>query len=147
MNQQTLAGNWKQLRGKLQERWGELTDDELDEAEGNFDQVIGLIQQKTGEARESIEQALDKMCGECDGNSIQQKASQYAQQASDTAKAYAQGASESLQHSGEAVSDAVLEGYHQTENLVRTRPVESLAVTFGVGLITGVVVGLMIRRT
>ena len=69
MNQQTLSGQWRQVRGKLQEKWGELTDDELDHVEGNVDQLIGLIQQKTGETREKIEHYLDQLCESCEGES------------------------------------------------------------------------------
>jgi len=41
MNRDTIAGNWKQLKGKVKERWGEFTDDELDQLEGKRDQIIG----------------------------------------------------------------------------------------------------------
>jgi len=59
MNEDILSGKWKQLRGKAKERWGELTDDELDQIEGKRDQVIGLIQEKYGYAREKAEEEYD----------------------------------------------------------------------------------------
>ena len=149
MNQQTLSGQWRQLRGKLQEKWGELTDDELDHVEGNVDQLIGLVQQKTGETREEIESYVDQICESCDGQSVTQRVSEtareYAGQAVETAQGAAQSAVASMQHSSEFVTDRVKEGYQQTQSLVRHRPVESLAVTFGAGLIAGVVVGLVLR--
>ena len=37
---------WKQLRGKAKEQWGELTDDDLDKVDGQFDQLVGVIQEK-----------------------------------------------------------------------------------------------------
>ncbi len=41
-----LKSQWKQLRGKAKEQWGELTDDDLDKVEGKLDQLVGLIQEK-----------------------------------------------------------------------------------------------------
>ena len=46
--QEEIFGHWNQLKGKVKESWGQLTDDELDEVEGKFDQLVGLIQQKVG---------------------------------------------------------------------------------------------------
>lgn len=151
MNQQTLSGHWRQLRGKLQANWGELTDDELDHVEGNVDQLVGLLQQKTGETRESIERQLDAMCDETDdqqtkGETMSAKAQQYVEQASDNAKHLAEGVAQSVQQSSEYVGDAVRHRYQETGELVRTRPVESLAITFGAGVAAGVLVGLLLRR-
>ena len=50
-----LPGNWKQTRGKTKERWGEFTDDELDQIEGKRDQIIGKLQEKCGYSRERAE--------------------------------------------------------------------------------------------
>ncbi|MFZ5509417.1 MAG: CsbD family protein, partial [Pseudomonadota bacterium] len=44
MNRDRIEGNWKQLKGKIKERWGELTDDELDQIEGRREQLAGKIQ-------------------------------------------------------------------------------------------------------
>jgi uncharacterized protein YjbJ (UPF0337 family) len=54
LNQQVLQGNWNEIRGKLREKWGELTNDDVQSFNGNVDQLIGSIQRKTGESRESI---------------------------------------------------------------------------------------------
>lgn len=48
-------GAWQQARGKAREEWGELTDQELDEARGNWDQFVGTVKEKTGESAEAIE--------------------------------------------------------------------------------------------
>ncbi|MHC1762701.1 MAG: CsbD family protein [Verrucomicrobiia bacterium] len=55
MNEDRMKGNWKQFKGKLKEKWGLLTDDELDVAEGKRDQIIGKIQEKYGIARDEAE--------------------------------------------------------------------------------------------
>ena len=57
LNQQTLQGNWNEIKGKLQSKWGTLTDDDIAIFNGNVDQLVGTIQRKTGEARASIELA------------------------------------------------------------------------------------------
>ena len=51
INAQELQGQWNELRGKVKEKWGHLTDDDLEVQGGNFDQLIGRIQKKTGEGR------------------------------------------------------------------------------------------------
>jgi uncharacterized protein YjbJ (UPF0337 family) len=58
VNAQALQGQWNQVRGELKKKWGQLTDDDLRFTNGNIDQLIGKIQQRTGEARDAIEQFL-----------------------------------------------------------------------------------------
>jgi len=64
VNAQVLEGQWNQVRGQLKQKWGQLTDDDLKFANGNIDQLVGLIQHRTGEAREGIEQFLDALTGQ-----------------------------------------------------------------------------------
>jgi len=52
-------GRWDQLKGRVQQTWGDLTDDDLDIAEGNYDELIGRIKERTGETREMIEERLN----------------------------------------------------------------------------------------
>ena len=118
MNQQILEGNWNEIKGKLREKWGQLTDDDFQQIRGDAEQIIGAIQRRTGEAREAIEQYLQEISGS-------------AASAVGTARDYAQHA-----------SDQVCAGYAKTDRFVRDRPVQSLLVCFGVGLITGVVIAL-----
>lgn len=56
--QQKWTGRWEKLRGRVKELWGDLTDDDLKRVEGKYDQLVGLIHERTGEAREDIEQRL-----------------------------------------------------------------------------------------
>ena len=51
INQQILEGNWNEIKGKLRQKWGQLTDDDFPQMCGEADQIIGIIQRKTGEAR------------------------------------------------------------------------------------------------
>jgi uncharacterized protein YjbJ (UPF0337 family) len=59
MNQDIFEGKWKEMRGQLKEWWGELTDDELEQANGNAEQIVGLLQQKYGYTREAAEAEKD----------------------------------------------------------------------------------------
>jgi uncharacterized protein YjbJ (UPF0337 family) len=54
-----MKGNWNQIKGKLKQQWADLTDDELLYEEGKEDEVIGRIQQKTGESKEAINRFID----------------------------------------------------------------------------------------
>lgn len=55
MNKDIVAGKWKQIKGKAQEKWGELTNDELDQVNGNMQQLVGLVQERYGKSREAAE--------------------------------------------------------------------------------------------
>ena len=137
INQQTLQGNWNEIKGKLRSKWGSLTDDDVLVFNGNVDQLVGTIQRKTGEARESIEQFFEQFSS--NGASALGRAGE-------AVRSYAQHAAETVQESSKQAADSVREGYADVEELVRQRPAESLAVCFGVGVVTGVVVSLLLRR-
>ena len=59
MNWDQIEGKWKQLKGQAKVKWGELTDDELDIAEGHRDQLVGKLQQKYGMVKEEAERQVD----------------------------------------------------------------------------------------
>ncbi|MDF1812397.1 MAG: CsbD family protein [Verrucomicrobiales bacterium] len=61
MNQDQIKGNWKQVKGKVQEKWGELTNDDLDQIEGEREQLVGKLQEKYGYARERAEREVDAL--------------------------------------------------------------------------------------
>lgn len=58
MNNDIIEGKWKQVKGAFKEKYGKLTDDELNEAEGGFDKVAGKIQEKYGKSREELEKEI-----------------------------------------------------------------------------------------
>jgi uncharacterized protein YjbJ (UPF0337 family) len=59
MNWDQIAGNWKQIKGQAQAKWGDITDDELQIAEGRREQLVGLVQEKYGHAKEAAEREVD----------------------------------------------------------------------------------------
>ena len=53
-----LEGNWREFKGKVKEQWGKLTNDDLDRIEGKRDQLVGILQQKYGKARDEVEKEI-----------------------------------------------------------------------------------------
>lgn len=60
MNSDQLQGKWKELKGTVRERWGRLTDDDLDVIAGQHEQLIGRIQNRYGIAREEAQKQVDE---------------------------------------------------------------------------------------
>jgi len=60
MNKDIFEGKWKEMRGQVKEWWGKLTDDELEQAGGNAEQIVGLLQQKYGYTREKAEEEFNR---------------------------------------------------------------------------------------
>jgi uncharacterized protein YjbJ (UPF0337 family) len=58
MNRDRFEGNWKQVKGKVKEAWGKLTDDDLDVIDGKREQLLGKIQERYGIARDEAERQL-----------------------------------------------------------------------------------------
>jgi uncharacterized protein YjbJ (UPF0337 family) len=58
--QRKWEGRWDQLKGRVQKLWGDLTDDDLQRAKGDFNRLVGVIKEKTGKTEEEIERMLDE---------------------------------------------------------------------------------------
>jgi uncharacterized protein YjbJ (UPF0337 family) len=56
-----VQGNWNQLKGKLKQKYGQLTDDDLSFTEGKFDELMGRLQQKLGKSKEDLRSEIEKM--------------------------------------------------------------------------------------
>lgn len=54
-------GKWDQLKGQVRQEWGRLTDDDLQQAQGDREELVGRIKEKYGETREEISQKLDQL--------------------------------------------------------------------------------------
>jgi len=132
VNQQIIGGNWHEVRGKLKERWANLTDDDLRSFSGDVEQLVGHIQRKTGEARDVIESYLDELTEEGANfiSSATERMRGAADQAAETAR---QG------------YDSLREGYAEAGRAIQRRPAQSVAIAFGLGLATGLCVSLLLR--
>lgn len=125
VTREELKGQWNQVKGRLQENWGQLTDDDLLKAQGSADRLIGVVQEKTGAARGEIEQFLSEVLeeGQSAAQRVSQAASHYAEEASEIARQqYKRAASATTDFSG------------QVAHTVRNRPTESLLIAFGLGI-------------
>jgi len=136
INAQELQGQWNKLRGQVKERWGQLTDDDLQIQGGNVDQLVGKIQQRTGESREAIEKFLTDLTsgGASAVAQATQAVSNFAQQAGDR-----------LRDRYGDVADQARDRYDMAQDIVRHNPSQSVATAFGVGLVAGLIVGLALR--
>jgi uncharacterized protein YjbJ (UPF0337 family) len=131
INQTVLEGRWNEIKGKLRSHWGQLTDDDLSQFHGQIDQLVGAIQQKTGEGREAIERYLDELSGAA--------ASAFGQSA-ENVRRFSDQTVESVQRTARQAADQLRTGYSEAERIVRERPRESLAICFAAGVITGILV-------
>lgn len=61
MNAQTLKGSWNELKGKLKQKYADLTDDDLLYVEGKEDELYGKLQQKLGKTKEEVEKEFDSL--------------------------------------------------------------------------------------
>ena len=59
MNSDQMQGKWKQMKGTVKERWGKLTDDDVDVINGQHDQLVGKIQEKYGIAKEEAQRQVE----------------------------------------------------------------------------------------
>lgn len=60
MNTDILQGKWKQLKGQAKQKWGELTDDDLDRMEGHYEELVGVVQEKYGRTRADAEKEVQE---------------------------------------------------------------------------------------
>lgn len=60
-----MKGNWNIAKGKLKQKFAQLTDDDLQFVEGKEDELIGRIQKRTGQARADIKHVVDECCCSC----------------------------------------------------------------------------------
>src|SRR5262245_32773840 len=112
MNAQEIQGRWDQIRGKVKEKWGQLTDDDLKLIGGNVDQVVGKIEQKTGEARRNVETFLDQLVA----------SDSPLGRAREAVGEYSQAAVQTARDGLEQVSEQARHGYERAEAMVQRRP-------------------------
>jgi len=136
INAQELQGQWNKVRGQVKEKWGQLTDDDLQIQGGNVDQLVGKIQQRTGEGREAIEKFLGELTSH--GASA-------ISQAAGAVSNFASTAGERFRDQYGNITDQARERFDSAQDLVRHNPTQSVAAAFGVGLVAGLIVGLALR--
>ncbi len=58
MNENTLQGKWREIKGEIRKGWGKLTDDELEQTKGDMTAIGGLIQQRYGDSQDTYKDKL-----------------------------------------------------------------------------------------
>lgn len=61
MNSDTLKGKWKQMRGQIQQKWGDLTNDDMDRIEGSQTELEGVLQERYGYTKERAKQEVNDL--------------------------------------------------------------------------------------
>jgi uncharacterized protein YjbJ (UPF0337 family) len=132
-----MKGRWNEVKGRLQEHWAQLTDDDLQQFRGSTNELIGVVQQKTGATRSEIEKFLSDVIGEGEvlSHRVSEAAQRYVGEAGDFAK-------ENYDRYAEATRDLSRQVVHN----VRRHPGESIAIAFGVGLVAGALMFMGRRR-
>ncbi|MEN6452176.1 MAG: CsbD family protein [Thermoguttaceae bacterium] len=137
LNPQILEGHWSQLKGKVRQRWGQLSDSDVDEFRGNVDELIGTIQRKTGEGRNAIESYLQELSSSA-GSTIGR--------AAETARQYARQASETLSESAQRATEQYQEGLEGVRAFVHDRPGQAMGICFGAGMLLGLIIAMRRHR-
>jgi len=65
MKTEQITGAWKEMKGKLKERWGKLTDDDLKVVEGRQDQLVGMLEKRYGYAKDRAEKEANEFYRGC----------------------------------------------------------------------------------
>lgn len=60
-NEHTIKGKWNEIKGEIQKKWGQLTDNDLEQTKGDLTAIGGLIQQKYGHAKEEVKAKLESL--------------------------------------------------------------------------------------
>lgn len=118
-SQERTEGRWGEIRGGLRQRWAALGDDELEQARGDFERLVGVIERRTGEARENIEGYLNDLLHE--GREAWQEAERRSR------------------HLRLAPRRAAIRG----RETIREAPGASMLSLFASGVIAGVALGLV----
>lgn len=132
-SREQLQGHWNEVKGRLKEHWGQLTDDDLRQVEGDADQLVGMVQRKTGAGRGEVEKFIDGLLSGSMSDQAAEKLHHYA----DAAQGFADDASRYARDQARRFAEQSSDYSAQLASTVRSRPAESLAIAFGLGIAAG----------
>lgn len=137
VTREELRSHWNEVKSRLQQHWRELSDTELAHFNGTPSELIGEIQQKTGASWQEVESFLANAMR--DGRSAAKRAGYVAER-------YGDGANQLARESYDQLAATTAEYSKKVARSVQRRPIESLAVAFGVGIAAGALMLLSSRR-
>ena len=132
-----LLRSWKEIREKLRQHWTELANEDLQSFNGDVNQLVELIQRKTGDARTIVERYL---------NELSAIAASAFERSTEDLREYARESGERIEEGTRQAVEAWRESRKTAEAYARQRPGASMAVCFGAGILAGLVLGLSVRR-
>lgn len=137
ITREEIKGRWNEVKGRLMEQWEQLTEEDLQQFRGSTNELIGVIQKKTGATRNEIDSFMSNLVN--DGERLGNRVSAAAMQ-------YAEGTGEYAKENFDRVAAAATSFSKQVVHSVRSRPAESMAIAFGVGLAAGALLLISRRR-
>ena len=133
VTREQLLGNWNGIVSSIKEEFGEFTKDELAKVEGNFEQLVGLVQRKTGQSQEQISSFISECC---------ESAGATYNQVANRASHYADAAGEIIRDNYDRVATEAKKGMDYTAQNIGRRPLESLAIAVATGILAGIILGI-----
>ncbi len=127
-----IQGTWNQLAGAVKSKYSQITGDDLTGVQGNVQQLAGLIQRKTGKAREEIDEFL-KAASRTSASAVDR--------ISEATSDMATRASETIRDGYDYARDASRDGIKAASNTVQHHPAESLLMAMGIGVVAGLIIG------
>jgi uncharacterized protein YjbJ (UPF0337 family) len=132
VTKEEIQGSWNQIAGAVKNKYSQITGDDLAGVQGNIQQLAGVIQRKTGKAREEIDEFL---------KTVSSTTASTVGSISEAANTMASKASETIREGYDYARDASRDGYKAATETVQHHPAESLLVAMGVGVVAGLIIG------
>ncbi len=132
VTKEEVQGSWNQLAGAVKSKYSQITGDDLVGVQGNVQQLAGVIQRKTGKAREEIDEFL-KTASATTVSTV----GKISAAASDMASM----ASETIHDGYDYARDASRDGIKAATETIQHRPAESLLIAMGIGVVAGLIIG------
>lgn len=124
-----LAGDWNQLKSRIQSKWSHITDDLMERSKGNIDSLVSAVSRATGEARENVQAYVD-VCME-QGSNLYSRASDAVRYGT-----------KSVVDSASQMGDSLRTGATEAGKRIKERPLESVLLTLGVGVLAGIAMSM-----
>jgi uncharacterized protein YjbJ (UPF0337 family) len=129
-----FEGNWKQMKGRVKERWGKLTEDDLTVIDGRRDQLEGMIQERYGYAKERARKEIDEWYRAMESDLAEQIETLRSgiQSLASTVERIAE---EQLPHARSKAREVL----NEAEDALKRNPLAVVAIVLGLGFLIGVI--------
>ncbi len=137
VSQSVMEANWNDIKANLKSKWQQLSDRDLQSFKGSADQLVHMIQRRTGQAKNVIENQLEEMIAQ--GRDIQNQVGHFfSGAASQAGEVYNEGY--------DVAAQRLAEGYKQASKYAKENPGAAVAILFGSGLLAGLGAAMLMRR-